>query len=313
MNSIFNEENLQVLISVVRCGSFSKAAQELGITTSAVSYAVKRIETGLGVALFTRSTRSVELTEAGHYFWRKSGELLNDIQRIKRGVDTIAQGIEPRVRICINQLLYTPHHTARLLQLLDKQFPGCQVVITTAVYNGVWDALVNQQVNVAIGAPDTLPDGGGIDYLAIGSVRWQFAIAPDHPLARLAQPLSESQLRQWTTIMVEDTAETLNKKVGWLLHGQQSLVVPDFATKCHCQMLGQGIGFLPDYLVREAGQRLVTPAVQNPRQDSPMLLATQHAASGQVTQWIRQQFAAGGVLSGLYQDLLHLDKNTDIM
>lgn len=78
-------------------------------------------------------------------------------------------------------------------------------------------------------------------------------------------------------------------------------------------MLGQGIGFLPDYLVREAGQRLVTLAVQNPRQDSPMLLATQHAASGQVTQWIREQFAAGGVLSGLYQDLLHLDKNTDIM
>lgn len=313
MNSIFNEENLQILIGVVRCGSFSKAAQELGITTSAVSYAVKRMETGLGVALFTRSTRSVQLTESGHYFWRKAGDLLNEIQRIKRGVDTVAQGIEPRVRICINQLLYTPFHTARLLQLLNTQFPGCQVVITTAVYNGVWDALVNQQASVAIGAPDTLPDGGGIDYLTIGCVRWQFAIAPDHPLACLPQPLSESQLRQWPTIMVEDTAETLNKKVGWLLHGQQSLVVPDFATKCHCQMLGQGIGFLPDYLVREAGARLIAPEVNNPRQDSPMLLATQHAASGKVTQWIKQQFAAGGVLRALYQDLLHLDKNTDIM
>ena len=92
------------------------------------------------------------------------------------------------------------------------------------------------------------------------------------------------------TRALEDTAHTINKKVGWLLHGQESILVPDFNTKCQCQILGEGIGFLPDYMVREAMTQslLVTRQIHNPRQDSRMLLATQHSATGQVTQWIKK-------------------------
>ena len=126
MNSIFTEENLLAFTTAARFGSFSKAAEELGLTTSAISYTM----TGLDVVLFTRSTRSIELTESGRYFFRKATDLLNDFYAIKRSIDTISQGIEARVRICINQLLYTPKHTARLLQVLKKQFPTCQITIT---------------------------------------------------------------------------------------------------------------------------------------------------------------------------------------
>lgn len=181
MNSIFTEENLLAFTMAARYSSFSKAAEELGLTTSAISYTIKRMEMGLDVVLFTRSTRSIELTESGRYLFRKATDLLNDFHAIKRSIDTIAQGIEARVRICINQLLYTPQHTARLLQVLKKQFPTCQITVTTEVYNGVWDSIINNLANIAIGAPDTLLDGGGIDYTEIGAIRWSFAIAPDHP------------------------------------------------------------------------------------------------------------------------------------
>ncbi|HBM7631783.1 TPA: LysR family transcriptional regulator [Enterobacter hormaechei subsp. steigerwaltii] len=306
MNSIFTEENLLAFTTAARFGSFSKAAAELGVTTSAISYTIKRMETGLDVVLFVRNTRSIELTESGFYFYRKSTDLLNDFHAIKRGIDTISQGIETRVRICINQLLYTPRHTARLLQVLKKQFPTCQITVTTEVYNGVWDSIINNQANIAIGAPDTLLDGGGIDYTEIGAIRWVFAIAPTHPLAFAPEPISESQLRLYPNIMVEDTAHTINKKVGWLLHGQEAILVPDFNTKCQCQILGEGIGFLPEYMTREAVEDglLVTRRINNPRQDSRMLLATQHPATGQVTRWIKQQFGPEGVLTRIYSDLL---------
>ena len=78
MNSIFTEENLLAFTTAARFGSFSKAAEELGLTTSAISYTIKRMETGLDVVLFTRSTRSIELTESGRYFFRKATDLLND-------------------------------------------------------------------------------------------------------------------------------------------------------------------------------------------------------------------------------------------
>ncbi|MDX7421100.1 LysR family transcriptional regulator, partial [Klebsiella pneumoniae] len=47
MNSIFTEENLLAFTTAARFGSFSKAAAELGVTTSAISYTIKRMETGL--------------------------------------------------------------------------------------------------------------------------------------------------------------------------------------------------------------------------------------------------------------------------
>ena len=87
MNSIFTEENLLAFTTAARFGSFSKAAEELGLTTSAISYTIKRMETGLDVVLFTRSTRSIELTESGRYFFRKATDLLNDFHAIKRSID----------------------------------------------------------------------------------------------------------------------------------------------------------------------------------------------------------------------------------
>ena len=72
MNSIFTEENLLAFTTAARFGSFSKAAAELGVTTSAISYTIKRMETGLDVVLFVRNTRSIELTESGFYFYRKA-------------------------------------------------------------------------------------------------------------------------------------------------------------------------------------------------------------------------------------------------
>ncbi|VDZ69320.1 Putative HTH-type transcriptional regulator yahB (plasmid) [Klebsiella aerogenes] len=77
---------------------------------------------------------------------------------------------------------------------------------------------------------------------------------------------------------------------------REAILVPDFNTKCQCQILGEGIGFLPDYMADEAiaENLLVIRQIHNPRQDSGMLLATQHAATGQVTQWIKKQFRPAG-------------------
>ena len=104
--------------------------------------------------------------------------------------------------------------------------------------------------------------------------------------------------------MVEDTAHTINKKVGWLLHGQEAILVPDFNTKCQCQILGKG-SVLPEYMTREAvaDGLLVTRRINNPRQDSRMLLATQHAATG---RYALDQTAVrpAGRTDRIYSDLL---------
>jgi DNA-binding transcriptional LysR family regulator len=64
---------LQVFLCVARLRSFSGAARELGVSTSAVSQAVRQLEEQLHIALLTRTTRSVALTDAGRRLVESAG------------------------------------------------------------------------------------------------------------------------------------------------------------------------------------------------------------------------------------------------
>src|ERR1700750_3090644 len=61
-------EGLEAFLSVPRHLTFRKAAADLGVTPSAISQAVRALESRVGAALFIRTTRSVGLTEAGERF-----------------------------------------------------------------------------------------------------------------------------------------------------------------------------------------------------------------------------------------------------
>ena len=82
---------LEVFLAIARHGSFSAAAQALGIGSPAVSHQLKSFEQRLGVDLFSRTTRSVELTAAGHALMARAepafaelGEAIEDARGIGR-------------------------------------------------------------------------------------------------------------------------------------------------------------------------------------------------------------------------------------
>jgi DNA-binding transcriptional LysR family regulator len=72
-------EGVEAFLAVAERSSFRRAAAELGVTPSAVSQAVRTLEARLGVALFTRTTRSVGLTEAGQRFADRAGPAFKEL------------------------------------------------------------------------------------------------------------------------------------------------------------------------------------------------------------------------------------------
>ena len=72
---------LEAVLAIVRFGSFRAAAIELGMSTSAISNAVQKLERELGVRLFNRTTRSESLTHAGRAFVAQIGPALEGIQQ----------------------------------------------------------------------------------------------------------------------------------------------------------------------------------------------------------------------------------------
>lgn len=79
---------LIAVLKVARHRSFRKAADELGISTSALSHAVGKLEKALGVRLFHRTTRSVAPTEAGEQFIAKIAPALAAIDDAIDGIDS---------------------------------------------------------------------------------------------------------------------------------------------------------------------------------------------------------------------------------
>ncbi|MBX5092400.1 LysR family transcriptional regulator [Rhizobium lentis] len=71
--------DLDAVLSIARHGSFRAAALELGMSTTAMSNVIGKLEQRLGIRLFNRTTRSVSLTEAGQSFVERVGPAMTDI------------------------------------------------------------------------------------------------------------------------------------------------------------------------------------------------------------------------------------------
>jgi len=74
-----NLNDLKAVMAIAKRGTFRSAAIELGMSTTALSHAISKLEENLGVRLFNRTTRSVSLTEAGRLFVEQVGPALQDI------------------------------------------------------------------------------------------------------------------------------------------------------------------------------------------------------------------------------------------
>lgn len=76
-----NVNDYLALIAVAREQSFTKAAAQLGVSQSALSYTVRTLEERLGLRLLTRTTRSVSVTEAGERLLNRIGPHFDEIER----------------------------------------------------------------------------------------------------------------------------------------------------------------------------------------------------------------------------------------
>jgi len=78
-----------MLLEVAETGGFSKAAQRLGIATSSVTRTMDALESSLGAALLTRTTRRVALTDAG----TNRAEVVRALLKVKPGATATAPNV----------------------------------------------------------------------------------------------------------------------------------------------------------------------------------------------------------------------------
>jgi DNA-binding transcriptional LysR family regulator len=90
---------LEVFVQTARTQSFAAAARGLGISASAVSKSISRLEERLGVRLFQRSTRSVRLTSEGEMFLERCKRIFGEVQAAEDELSAMAQHPQGRLRV----------------------------------------------------------------------------------------------------------------------------------------------------------------------------------------------------------------------
>ena len=99
MNSASAEMN--AFVRVIERGSFAAAAGDLGLTPSALSKLVTRIENRLGVRLLTRTTRRLVLTAEGELFVARSREILASIEAAEAEITAASRAPRGHLRISV--------------------------------------------------------------------------------------------------------------------------------------------------------------------------------------------------------------------
>ncbi|CAG8927834.1 unnamed protein product [Penicillium salamii] len=245
---MWSEYALEVVDAVARGGSFSAAAQELHRVPSAISYTVRQLENWLAVPLFERQHREVVLTPAGEHFVREGRSVIKKMLATRRQCQQLANGWRGQLSIAVDRIA-KPQRTRQLVKDFYRHFPDMELIISYEVFNGVWDALADGRVEVAIGATQAIPVGGRFAFRDMGTLNWRCVVAPDHPLTQASQ-IDDDTLRSWPSLVLEDTSRALPRRMTWTLDNQRRLVVPEWQTGLECVQAGLCVAMMPCHLAR---------------------------------------------------------------
>lgn len=238
-------EALLVLDAIAERGSYALAAESLNKVPSALSYIVQKLEEQLGVTVFQRQGRRSVLTPAGKHLLDEGRNILIAINKISEQTKTIANGWEPTIRIAVDTIIDIAIVLPVLKCFLDKH-QHIELDIKEEVLNGTWEALIDDDVDLLIGASPPIPTQKGLRAIPIGILNMVFCVGQNHMLAKNSDALSHNALIKHRTVIVHDSAKSIvPKTTAGVIEQSEHLYVASIEQKIKAIMTGLGGGFLP--------------------------------------------------------------------
>lgn len=234
-------------MALAEYGSFVAAAAHLKTSQPALTRTVKRVERVLGVTLFARNTRRVEITSAGREFVAVAERILNDLQLTVRSMSEVTN--EQRGKITISTFsAFATHTLPELVRQYRETRPSMEVRIREGRQSEIVEDVRTGVADFGIGYVNTLPDILQSDMLRREPL---YAVIPlSHPMGakkrprvRLAElrdeplvsPPSETYLRR----LIDGAAAAAGFSLRYVVTVERLLSVINHVRA------GVGIGVLP--------------------------------------------------------------------
>ena len=177
----FSLSDLRAFVAVAELSSFRAAATELHLSQPALSRRIEKLEDALGVRLFDRTTRSVEMTAVGREFSRKARELLNGLEESLLGIRDVATRVTGEVTVaCVPSAVR--YFLPAVLRKYHERWPRIVVRLIDEGANEVLNLIVRNEADFGLNYIGTQePD---VEFEPVLKEPFVVACPPDHPLAR---------------------------------------------------------------------------------------------------------------------------------
>jgi DNA-binding transcriptional LysR family regulator len=171
---------MRYVVEVARERSFSRAAVNLHVAQQALSQQVKAVEEALGVQLFERTNRGVDLTAAGEAFVHEARRALNAADRVGQRAQAAARGEVGTLRLAYT--LATVYETLpALIDALAAEHPDLNLRPREVFAEDIEQLLADERVDLAL-APH-VGRRSGLDQHLVRVEPFVAAVAENHPLA----------------------------------------------------------------------------------------------------------------------------------
>ena len=147
--SVINYNKLKYFTVVVRCGSISKAAEELYIGQPALSTHIKELEEEIGVLLFLRTKRNLVLTKAGELLYERTAAFFEGEDELIAAVRNAADEAAPVLKIgCMGAEII--HELPGLVHQFSQEYPDIDIKLIRCSEGSIQNALNNGNVDLII-------------------------------------------------------------------------------------------------------------------------------------------------------------------
>lgn len=237
-------DDLEIMLTVVDSGGFSAAAQTLDIQVARVSRSVSRIESQLGVSLFNRTTRRVELTEEGRQFVDSIRLGLQMIQSAEEEI--VSRGELPKGRLRVDAASpFVFHQLVPIVGEFNEAYPDIELELTS---NEGFVDLIEKRTDVAIRI-GKLTDST-LHARPLGKSFLYMVASPDY-LAKRGIPQNADELSTHQTVGFTG-AKVLNH---WPLLNQNfvepTMTASNGETVRQLVLAGNGIACLSGFMVQQ--------------------------------------------------------------
>jgi DNA-binding transcriptional LysR family regulator len=250
--TIIDSQHLLVYVTLARTMNMSRAAEELHMTASGVSHCLKTLEADLGCRLFERSSRKVELSQAGREFLAQAEQILEQMKAVRERIQEWNDWRQGQLLIGANgtacQFLLPP-----VLREFRESFPNFTIKIEQFASKEAIARLVENRLDLALLTEPAEPSPH-VHFNIIGEDDLQFIVNPLHPWAakRKAQreDIPERKLilpeRGGNTYrLIESYFRNENIQIQPFIEIANEQAIKEFVR------LGMGVGVLPRWFVAD--------------------------------------------------------------